>query len=41
MRPVLNRSRTALAAATVALRSARVALFLTTRNAAKPFPIPL
>jgi len=41
MRPVLNRTRHANAAVDTALRSARVALFVTTRNAAKPFPIPL
>jgi len=40
MRQAPNRSRTA-AAATLALRSARVARFLATRNAAVPFPIPL
>jgi len=41
MRPVLNRTRHANAAADTALRSARVARFVATRNAAKPFPIPL
>jgi len=41
MRPVLNRTRPANAAAGTALRGARVARFVTTRNAAKPFPIPL
>ena len=41
MRPVLNRTRQANAAVDTALRSARVARFMATRNAAKPFPIPL
>ena len=43
MRPALNSKRTSTANAAVhtALRSARVARFLATRNAAKPFPIPL
>jgi hypothetical protein len=43
MRQALNSKRTCTANAAVhtALRSARVARFLATRNAAKPFPIPL
>ena len=41
MRQAPNRSRTAHAAVHTALRSARVAGVLATRNAAKPFPIPL
>ena len=41
MRQAPNRSRHATAAATTALRSARVARFLAARNAATPFPIPL
>ena len=38
MRPALNRSRTAAAAADTALRSACVARFPVARNAANPFP---
>ena len=43
MRQALNSKRTCTANATVqtALRGARIARFLATRNAAKPFPIPL
>ena len=41
MRPVLNRTRPAHAAVSTALRGARAARFVTVRNAAKPFPIPL
>jgi len=41
MRQDLNRSRTANAAVATALRSARAVRFVATRNAAKPFPIPL
>ena len=41
MRQALNRSRTATAAVATALRGARAARFLATRNTAKPFPIPL
>ena len=41
MRPALNRSRTATAAADTALLRARVARFLAAGNMAIPFPIPL
>jgi hypothetical protein len=41
MRPDLKPSRIAIAAARPALRSARVACFPVTRQAAEPFPIPL
>jgi len=41
MRHALNRSRTAAAAAHPAVRSACAVRFPATRNAAKPFPIPL
>ena len=41
MRPALNRTRTATAAAKTAMRGACVARFLAARNAATPFPIPL
>ena len=41
MRQALNRNRTANTAVQTAVRSARVARFVATRNAAKPFPIPL
>jgi hypothetical protein len=43
MRQALNpkRSRTADAAVVTTPRSARIARFVATRNAAKPFPIPL
>jgi hypothetical protein len=41
MRQAPNRSRTAAAAVHTALRSHCAARFLATRNAAKPFPIPL
>ena len=41
MRQAPNRSRTAPAAASTVLRSARVARFLAVRNVATPFPIPL
>jgi hypothetical protein len=41
MRPALNRTRHATAAADTALRSFRVARFVVIRNLATPFPIPL
>ena len=41
MRPALNRSRTATAAARTALHGARVTRFPAARNAATPSNIPL
>jgi hypothetical protein len=41
MRPVLNRTRNAIAAANTAARGTRVSRFVAVRNAAKPLPIPL
>ena len=41
MRPALNRTRTAIAAAKTAQRSGRVARFPAARNVATLFPIPL
>ncbi len=41
MRQTLNRTRNATAAVATAVRSARAARFVATRNVAKPFPIPL
>jgi len=41
MRPVLNRTRYAIAAANTAARGTRASRFMAVRNAAKPLPIPL